>query len=108
MYFYLSKTLGLFAVPSNFIPLVVICGVLLWATRYARLGRRIAISGIVLLLIAGMTPLGTALLLPLESRFPQWNAVEGHRTVSLCSAGLSERTFHFCVTKYHSVPPPTA
>lgn len=33
MYFYLTKTLGFFAVPSNFILLVVICGVLLWATR---------------------------------------------------------------------------
>ena len=77
MYFYLSKTLGFFAVPSNFIPLVVIGGVLLWATRYARFGRRTAITGIVLLLIAGVTPLSTILLLPLENRFPQWNAVEG-------------------------------
>jgi uncharacterized SAM-binding protein YcdF (DUF218 family) len=77
MYFYLSKTLGIFAFPSNFILFVVICGVLLWATRYARLGRPIAIIGIVLMLIAGMSPLGTALLLPLENRFPQWSAAAG-------------------------------
>lgn len=77
MYYYLSKILEIFAVPSNLILIIVICGLLLWATRYARLGRRIAVTGIMLLLIAGMTPLGTALLVPLENRFPQWNAGEG-------------------------------
>jgi uncharacterized SAM-binding protein YcdF (DUF218 family) len=30
-----------------------------------------------MLLIAGATPLGTALLLPLENRFPQWDATRG-------------------------------
>jgi hypothetical protein len=44
MYFYLSKTLGDLAVPSNFILLVLICGLL----RFARLGRRLAVAGIVL------------------------------------------------------------
>ena len=77
MYFYLSKILGFFALPSNFIPLVLFCGGLFWATRYARLGRRIVIAGIILLLIAGVTPLGTVLLLPLENRFPQWNGTGG-------------------------------
>jgi uncharacterized SAM-binding protein YcdF (DUF218 family) len=51
--------------------------VLLWRSRYARLGRRTTIVGIVLLLIAGVTPLGTALLLPLENRFPPWDASRG-------------------------------
>ncbi len=77
MYFYLSKTLGFFALPSNFIPLVVIAGFFLWGTRYAQFGKPIVVTGIVLLLIAGMTPLGTVLLLPLENRFPQWNGAEG-------------------------------
>ena len=77
MYFYLSKTVGFLAVPSNLIMLIVICGLLLWRGRFARLGRRMTAAGIVLLLIAGMTSLGTALLLPLENRFPQWNAAGG-------------------------------
>jgi uncharacterized SAM-binding protein YcdF (DUF218 family) len=77
MYFYLSKTIGFFAIPSNIIPLIVICGLLLWRSRYARLGRGITVAGIVLFLIAGATPLGTALLLPLENRFPQWDAAQG-------------------------------
>jgi uncharacterized SAM-binding protein YcdF (DUF218 family) len=77
MYFYLSKTLGFFVLPSNLILLVVITGLLLWLSRFARLGRRIVAFGAVLLVIAGATPLGTALLLPLENRFPQWDSARG-------------------------------
>lgn len=77
MYFYLSKTLGFFSIPTNIILLIVISGLLLWRSRYARLGRRLTIAGIVLFLVAGMTPLGTALLLPLENRFPQWDPAQG-------------------------------
>ena len=73
MYFYLSKTVGDLAVPSNFILLVIICGLLLWRSRFAWLGRQMTIAGAVLLLIAGLTPLGTALLVPLENRFPPWH-----------------------------------
>src|SRR5579862_5652763 len=71
MYFYLSKTVGIFAVPSNVILLIIILGLLSWRTRY---GKRMTVAGVFLLLVAGMTPIGTALLLPLEDRFPQWDA----------------------------------
>jgi len=77
MYFYLSKTVGLIAIPSNLITLIVIFGLLLWRSRYARLGKRLTITGLVLFLIGGALPLGTALLLPLENRFPQWDATHG-------------------------------
>lgn len=77
MYFILAKTLGIVAIPSNLIMLVVVCGLILWCTRYARSGRRITTAGIVLLLIGGATPLGTALLLPLENRFPRWDETRG-------------------------------
>jgi uncharacterized SAM-binding protein YcdF (DUF218 family) len=73
MYFILAKTLGIVAIPSNLVMLVVICGLILWCTPYARLGRRVTIAGILLLLIGGATPLATALLLPLENRFPRWD-----------------------------------
>ena len=53
MYFYLSKTLGDLAIPSNFILLIIVCGLLLWASRFAALGRRMTVIGAVLLLIAG-------------------------------------------------------
>lgn len=77
MYYYLSKTLGVLLVPSNLLPIVVICGLLLWRSRYAWIGRRITATGIILLLIAGAMPLGSALLVPLENRFPQWDPARG-------------------------------
>jgi uncharacterized SAM-binding protein YcdF (DUF218 family) len=77
MYFYLAKTVGFFAVPSNLIISIVALGLLLWASRFPRAGKRITVAGLLALLIGGMTPLGTALLLPLEDRFPQWDAADG-------------------------------
>jgi uncharacterized SAM-binding protein YcdF (DUF218 family) len=74
MYFFWSKTVGFFAVPSNGIILAIVAGLLFWRFRPGHLGRRIAVLGIMLLLLASVTPLGTALLLPLENRFPQWRA----------------------------------
>jgi uncharacterized SAM-binding protein YcdF (DUF218 family) len=74
MYFVLSKTVGFLAVPSNAIMLIIILGLLLWPTRYGRSGKRLTVIGTLLLLIAGVSPIGTALLVPLENRFPQWNA----------------------------------
>jgi uncharacterized SAM-binding protein YcdF (DUF218 family) len=88
MYFYLSKILGDVATPSNCIPLLVICGALLWRSRFARLGRHVTIAGVVLLLIGGMTPLGTALLLPLENRFPPWDETRGPPTGIIVLGGI--------------------
>jgi uncharacterized SAM-binding protein YcdF (DUF218 family) len=88
MYFYLSKTFGDLAVPSNFILLLVIFGVLLWRSRFAQLGRRLTIAGAVLLLIAGLTPLGTVLLVPLENRFPPWDATRGRPTGIIVLGGI--------------------
>src|SRR6266436_3671387 len=50
MFFVLSKILGFFAIPSN---LVISIGVL------------------------GLSPVGNALILPLEQRFPPWDAGHG-------------------------------
>jgi uncharacterized SAM-binding protein YcdF (DUF218 family) len=77
IYFYLSKTIGVLAIPSTVVSLIVVLGLLLWVSRYAHLGKRITVVGLVLMLIGGATPLGTALLLPLENRFPQWNDARG-------------------------------
>jgi uncharacterized SAM-binding protein YcdF (DUF218 family) len=77
MYFVLSKTVGFLAVPSNLIVLLAFIGVVLMGTRFARAGRRLAAIGIVLLAIVGLSPLGNALILPLEQRFPPWSAGQG-------------------------------
>lgn len=77
MYFYLSKILGFFVLPSNLMAGIVICGLLSWLGGHTRLGRRLTVVGAMLLLFAGMAPLGTVFLLPLENRFPQWDPAQG-------------------------------
>lgn len=80
MFFVLAKVLGFFALPSNLLISLGILGIFLMLTRLARAGRRLAIVSIALLAIAGWSPLGSALILPLEERFPPWDASHGAPT----------------------------
>jgi uncharacterized SAM-binding protein YcdF (DUF218 family) len=73
----LSKIAGFFVVPSNVLILVGIGGILLIGTRFAVAGRRLGIASVLLLAIAGLSPLGNMLILPLEQRFPAWDASGG-------------------------------
>jgi uncharacterized SAM-binding protein YcdF (DUF218 family) len=77
MFFALSKILGFFAAPSNLLVSIGIVGLLLMMTRFARAGRRLAFASLVLLAILGLSPVGNALILPLEQRFPPWDAARG-------------------------------
>jgi len=77
MFFVLSKVLGFFAIPSNLVISIGILGILLLPTRFARAGRRLAIASLVVLAILGLSPLGNALILPLEQRFPAWDPAAG-------------------------------
>ena len=77
MFFLLSKILGFFALPSNLIAVLAVAGVALLFTRFQRAGRRLAVASVVLLLLAGLSPLGNALIYPLEERFPPWDASRG-------------------------------
>ena len=70
MFFLASKLLGFFTVPSNVILILAGAGVLLAATRFASFGRRLTVVAVLLLATAGLSPLGNALILPLEQRFP--------------------------------------
>ncbi len=77
MFFILSKVLGFFAVPSNFVMICGLVGIGLLATRFSRLGLRLAGGSLLLLAVFGFSPLGNALMVPLEQRFPRWDpAVE--------------------------------
>jgi uncharacterized SAM-binding protein YcdF (DUF218 family) len=80
MFFIFSKILGFFALPSDDAAVLAALGVILLFTRFKRTGRACATLGIVLLLVAGLTPLGNALMLPLEQRFPPWDAARGAPT----------------------------
>jgi uncharacterized SAM-binding protein YcdF (DUF218 family) len=77
MFFYLSKILGFFAIPSNLVIVLGIVGVLLLRTRFARAGRRLAAGSLVVLAIIGLSPVGNALIIPLEQRFPSWDHGRG-------------------------------
>jgi uncharacterized SAM-binding protein YcdF (DUF218 family) len=77
MFFVLSKTLGFFASPSNLAVSLGLVGLLLLATRFARAGWRLVIASLVVLAILGLSPVGNALIIPLEQRFPPWDAAGG-------------------------------
>jgi uncharacterized SAM-binding protein YcdF (DUF218 family) len=77
MFFFLSKTVAPFLLPSNLFIALVVAGILLTLTRFRRGGIRTAIAGLVLLLIAGFSPAGNILTHQLESRFPPWDAARG-------------------------------
>src|SRR4051812_43555312 len=88
MYFLLSKTTGFFAAPSNAIMALALFGLLLWPTRLSKIGKSIVVLSLLLLLIAGASPLGTAVLLPLENRFPSWDASRGGPTGVIVLGGV--------------------
>src|SRR5262245_41670561 len=73
MFFVLAKILGFFALPSNILIVLGLLGIVLMATRFARLGRVLAVVSIVLIAVMGLTPLGNILILPLEQRFPAFD-----------------------------------
>jgi uncharacterized SAM-binding protein YcdF (DUF218 family) len=77
MFFILSKVLGFFAAPSNLFISIGVLGLLLLLTRFTRLASWLIVTSLVLLAIAGLSPLGNGLILPLEERFPPWDPSHG-------------------------------
>src|SRR5208283_385037 len=77
MFFTVSKIFGFFALPSNLLMAIGLIGLLLLLTRFTRLASWLIVSSLVLIAIAGLSPLGNALILPLEQRFPPWDASRG-------------------------------
>jgi hypothetical protein len=77
MFFVLSKLLGVFAFPSNVAILFGMLGLLLLPTRLARAGRGLAFMSLIVLAILGLSPVGNVLMVPLENRFPAWDAARG-------------------------------
>jgi uncharacterized SAM-binding protein YcdF (DUF218 family) len=77
VFFVLSKTLGVMALPTNVWIGAGVLGAALLATRLAWLGRRLLVVSIILLVVCGFSPAGSLLLYPLEARFPPWDAAQG-------------------------------
>jgi uncharacterized SAM-binding protein YcdF (DUF218 family) len=74
VFFTLSKLLSFFTQPSNLIVSIGLAGLVLTRTRFARAGWRLAVASLVLIAMIGFLPLGKVLSLPLENRFPRWDA----------------------------------
>jgi uncharacterized SAM-binding protein YcdF (DUF218 family) len=69
MFYYVSKIFWFFAVPSNFLVMLILAGAVLRATRWPRTGQRMVLGGVAALVILGLTPAPIWLLTPLETRF---------------------------------------
>lgn len=69
MFFYVSKIFWFFLQPSNAVLFLLAFGIVMLWSRWAWLGRWIALTSCVILLIGGLSPLGHALILPLENQF---------------------------------------
>jgi len=74
MFFVLSKTIGFFAVPSNVLISIGIIGLVLLCTRFRRLASWLIVTSLMLIVFVGFSPLGRIVMLPLEQRFPLWDA----------------------------------
>src|SRR5262245_5398798 len=77
MFFVLSKFLGFFLVPSNIMVGLGVVGITLLVIGYARVGRRMTVASVILITAVGVLPIGRGLALPLEDRFPRWDATRG-------------------------------
>jgi uncharacterized SAM-binding protein YcdF (DUF218 family) len=77
MFFELPKILGFFALPSNLIIVAGLVGAVLLSTRFARAGWALVVGSLVLLAVVGFSPVGNALTVALEDRFPPWDESRG-------------------------------
>lgn len=73
----LSKTFGIVFMPINLLLELGVVGILLLATRFAGLGRKLLVVTVALLALCGFSPLSNLLIYPLEQRFPAWDASRG-------------------------------
>jgi len=76
--FFASKVLGFLALPSNAMVIAAIAGVILIQTKKSpRAGFRLTATALLLIIAFGTLPFGTLLMLPLEQRFPPYDAGYG-------------------------------
>jgi uncharacterized SAM-binding protein YcdF (DUF218 family) len=93
VFFALSKIFGFFALPSNLLVMLGLLGLALTRTRLARIGRRLAAAALILFAVVGVLPFGTALIEPLEDRFPPWDASRGPPTGIVVLGGALDPDF---------------
>jgi uncharacterized SAM-binding protein YcdF (DUF218 family) len=77
MFFVLSKTLGIFLVPSNLIIAFGALGLGLIFSKRRRFGEWLLACCVAAFLVFGFSPIGALMLLPLETRFSPWDPDAG-------------------------------
>jgi uncharacterized SAM-binding protein YcdF (DUF218 family) len=77
MLFVTSKLFAFFTQPSNLFFLMMLVGILLMATRFAKIGKVLLVAALALIVVFGLGPAGNWLIFPLEQRFPKWDAARG-------------------------------
>ena len=97
MFFYLSKVVGFFLLPSHILVGLSGLGVVLLWTRWRSAARYCVGAGVIGLFVIGFSPLGNILLLPLEERFP--NKITANPTlvagIIILGGGISSNlSFH--------------
>jgi uncharacterized SAM-binding protein YcdF (DUF218 family) len=91
MFFLLSKTVAFLLLPSNFLILLGLFGVILMAARRKRAGLSLVLTSVVLLAIAGWWPTGSFLTHTLESRFPPWKATRAPDGIVVLGGAINSR-----------------
>jgi uncharacterized SAM-binding protein YcdF (DUF218 family) len=89
MFFALSKTLGVIFLPTNIFIELGIVGLFLLCTRFASVGRKLLVISVSGLALLGYSPLGRSLILPLEDRFPAWDASRGQPDGIIVLGGIA-------------------
>jgi uncharacterized SAM-binding protein YcdF (DUF218 family) len=74
MLYLISKAIWLVVAPTNALILITAAATLWAVLRVSKWAAWLAAAGACALLIGGFTPVGYWLMLPLENRFPQWEA----------------------------------
>ena len=87
MFFVLSKILTIVIVPSHLLFIVAITGIALLATRFRKWGLRVLIASVLVTGAIWLLPIGAALTLPLETRFPAWTSTQGAPTGMIVLGG---------------------
>lgn len=88
MFFILSKTLAVIAVPSNLLVTLTIVGIALLVTRFHAWGRRLLAAAVLVTAVLWLLPVGALLGVPLEMRFPSWAPAQGAPTGIIVLGGV--------------------
>jgi uncharacterized SAM-binding protein YcdF (DUF218 family) len=90
VFFYLAKILWALLQPSSLVIAAVVVGAILSTTAWRRLGRRLLMVAVPVLIIGGISPLGDLLIAPLENRFPRTDITRGGSITGIVVLGGAE------------------